>query len=451
LWYVAVFGAIIVVFAVVIFKTFETQRRTSIDNDLKDYAELLVTAVGGESADIDDLFDTMMDASRKKKSKFTTHTFLISSKDSIVFETDILANPKELLRGVESRSPLRHQEFLTTTVKGIEYRVFSKHIQHAQHHGFELLVLTSLQTLNESLDQFQTLLFIIIPVALLLAGGGGWFLARRALRPVHDISVAAAAISSASLEKRVPVGSSKDELSELASTFNAMIDRLYASFKSQQNFIADASHDLRTPLTVIQMELELLLFSSHMEDRTRSAVERSLIEVERLGSLASDLLFLARVDANQISIERTMFRVDELMVECIGQLKQVTEGKNISLQIDIREPVELRGDEMLIRRMLINLLDNAIKYSPYGSTIETAISSDDAKVRIAIQDHGSGISEMELSHIFKRFHRGETARTTRGSGLGLAIVQEITHTHNGRITVESKLNEGTRFEILLPL
>jgi heavy metal sensor kinase len=450
--YVVIFGAIIIIVAAAMYKTFESQRWASIDTDLENYANLLVSGIGGETADISDIFDELLEANKKPKARFRQHRFVLTSKDSIVFETNVLLSSdslREVLGSDEFTSA--PAVFKTVTLRDADYRIYAKLIERKKGQSFHLIVVTSLERMYESLSELRIALLLMIPFSLICAAMAGWYMARRALRPVRDLTSTAAEISSSSLDKRVPLGTSHDELSLLAQTFNDMIARLDATFKSQQQFIADASHDLRTPLTVLQMELELLLLSGTHEERTRIALEKSLIEIDRLTRLATDLLFLARADARQLALERSVFRIDELMLECVGQLKALAEPLGITFLFDMDEPVEISADEGLLRRLLINLLDNALKFSPQDSLISITLSVAENHVAIAIADQGPGIPDVDISRIFNRFHRMESSRTSAGSGLGLAIAKAIADEHGGTIEVDSKPGSGSTFTLVLPL
>jgi heavy metal sensor kinase len=451
-WYMAVFSAIIIIVAVTMYTTYERERREAIDSDLKGYADLLISGSGGESVEISDLFEDMLATNNKTKLKFRAHRFVLTTKDSIVFETNILTSPDSLLRALnEEEDASKGSAFHTVTLNNLEYRTYTKDIPRRRGQGFHLIVITSLERLYESLSELRQLLFLIIPLSIFAAGAGGWFLAKRALRPVRDLTMIASAISSTNLDKRVPIGKSHDELSELATTFNAMISRLDLTFKSQQQFIADASHDLRTPLTVIQMELELLMLGNRTEQETHAALQRSLIELDRLNRLATDLLFLARADAHQLSLNKQPFRLDELLLECASQMNGLAEQKGIVFQINIDSPVEITADESLLRRAIVNIIDNALKFSPEQKKIFIHTGVLDLKAHIEVRDQGPGIPKDELPKIFQRFHRADNARTTKGSGLGLAITSAVILAHGGGIEAESAPGEGTLVKLFLPL
>jgi heavy metal sensor kinase len=449
--YVAIFGAITILVAWVTYNTYEQQRRASIDAELENYASLLMAGVGGQTADINDIFDELLEANKKPKARFKPHRFVLTSKDSIVFETNVLLGSDSLQKVLGSDELTSAATlFKTVSLGEVDYRIFSKEIRRTKGQSFHLIVVTSLERLYESMAELRTSFLLMIPLSLLFAAVAGWYMARRALRPVRAITTTAAAISSSSLDKRVPVNRNNDELSHLAQTFNDMIARLDATFKSQQQFIADASHDLRTPLTVLQMELELLLLSNSHEDHTRTALEKSLIEIDRLTRLASDLLLLARADSHQLKLDKTRFRFDELILECMGQLKELAERKNISFQFNMDEPAEIVADEALIRRLIINLLDNAIKFSPQQSLIRVDLQTESTQTALSIADQGPGIAAEEIPKVFQRFHRAESSRTSAGSGLGLAIAKAVADEHEGAIAVESRPSGGTIFTVTLP-
>jgi heavy metal sensor kinase len=452
LWYVAVFGLILVVVDVVMYTVYASRLRGSVDDDLRSHADLLISGLSGETVELSDLFDDILAANSHPKPGYRGHQFILASSDSIVFETQDFTHPDTLLDRLRRESDDRFARgFHTLALRGAAYRMLVRDIEPGHGKGFQLIVVASLEKVNATLEYLRTLLLVIVPASLIAAGMGGWFMARRALAPVRVITATAAAISSTRLDQRVPVGRSDDELSQLAGTFNEMIARLDATFKSQQQFIADASHDLRTPLTVVQTELELLLFGAKSGGETREALERMLIEVDRLSRLASDLLLLARADARRLEIDARPFRVDELVLECAGQLRGLAERKRVLFRVGIDEPQEIGADESLLRRAIVNIFQNAIAYAPEGSAIEVAVARANGMLRIDVQDRGPGIPAEALPRIFDRFYRVDADRRGTGTGLGLAIVRTVVEAHGGRVEAASEPGRGTKISLLLPV
>ncbi|HKN86969.1 MAG TPA: heavy metal sensor histidine kinase [Nitrospiraceae bacterium] len=312
---------------------------------------------------------------------------------------------------------------------------------------------TSLQPLEETLHRLLMILLITVPLALLASLGGGWFLAGRALRPVETITQAAERIAGGDLTQRLSVSMAQDEIGRLAGTFNAMIGRLEASFQQVRQFTSDASHELRTPLTVLKGETELALRRPRSADDYRLVLESSLEEVDRMSRIVDELLFLSRADLGEIKMESRPVRLDHLFDDLKRQAEVLGHEQAVHIVTGLSEPVTIAGDDMRLRELLLNLLDNAIKYSPRGGRVEMSLVKRDSAARLSISDQGIGMSREEQTHIFDRFYRTDAARayTKKGTGLGLAICKWIVDAHHGTIDVQSEPGKGSVFTVTLPL
>lgn len=312
---------------------------------------------------------------------------------------------------------------------------------------------TSLQPLEETLHRLLIILLITMPLALLASLGGGWFLAGRALRPVEAITQAAERIAGGDLTQRLSVSTAQDEIGRLAGTFNAMIGRLEASFQQVRQFTSDASHELRTPLTVLKGETELALRRPRSADDYRLVLESSLEEVDRMSRIVDELLFLSRADLGEIKMESRPVRLDQIFDDLKRQAEVLGHEQAVHIVAGLSEPVTIAGDDMRLRELLLNLLDNAIKYSPCGGRVEMSLMKHNGAARLSISDHGIGMSREEQAHIFDRFYRTDAARahTKKGTGLGLAICKWIVDAHHGTIDVDSEPNKGSVFTVTLPL
>ena len=232
---------------------------------------------------------------------------------------------------------------------------------------------TSLQPLEETLHRLLIILLITMPLALLASLGGGWFLAGRALRPVEAITQAAERIAGGDLTQRLTVSTAQDEIGRLAGTFNAMIGRLEASFQQVRQFTSDASHELRTPLTVLKGETELALRRPRSAEDYRLVLESSLEEVDRMSRIVDELLFLSRADLGEIKMESRPVRLDHLFDDLKRQAEVLGHEADVHIVTALTEPVTIAGDDMRLRELLLNLLDNAIKYSPHGGRVEMSL------------------------------------------------------------------------------
>lgn len=312
---------------------------------------------------------------------------------------------------------------------------------------------TSLQPLEETLHRLLIILLITMPLALLASLGGGWFLAGRALRPVGAITQAAERIAGGDLTQRLSVSTAQDEIGRLAATFNAMIGRLEASFRQIRQFTSDASHELRTPLTVLKGETELALRRPRSADDYRSVLESSLEEIDRMSRIVDELLFLSRADLGEIKMESRPVRLDQLFDDLKRQAEVLGHEQSVQIVTGMIEPATVAGDDMRLRELVLNLLDNAIKYSPPGGRVEMSVVTQDGTARLSVSDQGIGVSLEEQAHIFDRFYRTDAARahTKKGTGLGLAICQWIVDAHHGTIEVHSEPGKGSTFTVILPL
>jgi heavy metal sensor kinase len=294
-----------------------------------------------------------------------------------------------------------------------------------------------------------------VPLALLLAGAGGYFLASRALRPIDRITHTAQAINSSDLSLRISHTGPADELGRLAATFDEMLDRLQAAFDRERRFTADAAHELRTPLTALKGRIGVTLSQPREAAEYGDSLQEMERQVDRLIRLGSDLLFIARLDQGQVKRRHDPIALDDLLAAVVEQLRPLAEVKTISLPEPDARGLTVPGDMDLMIRLFLNLLDNAIKFTPPGGRVWVETLRSGEQVTIAIRDTGPGIPAEHQAHLFERFYRvgGDRSRTDGqgGAGLGLAIAHEIARAHGGSLRVESTLDEGTTFFLKLPL
>ncbi len=312
---------------------------------------------------------------------------------------------------------------------------------------------TSLESVQETLKNLQIFMFAAIPSVLLIATLFGRFMARRALKPVAKIIQTAREVTDGvDLSKRIPVPEVQDEIGQLATTFNDMLDRLDGSFKQIQQFSSDASHELRTPLTVLQGQNELILNKQRNAKEYQEVISSNLEEINYMSKVLEDLFVLSRSDENQIQLDCKPMDLREIIDEVYKHAEALAADKNIRIAIAFLEPVSINGDPVRLRQMVWNILHNAIKYTPPGKQIKISLEDQGESAYLTVQDTGIGISEEDLPHIFDRFFRVDKARSRKegGSGLGLSICKHIVEAHKGRIDVESELGKGTKFKIRLP-
>lgn len=318
-----------------------------------------------------------------------------------------------------------------------------------------LQVAQSLDTVEQTLDELRGAFLVFGPPALLLLVGAGWLLVGWALSPVTRITRAVRRINAENLSQRLPVARGHDEIAQLAETFNEMLARLEDSFLKIKQFSGDASHELRTPLTIIRGETEVALLWAKDTDEMRRVLQSNLDEIDRMGRIINDLLTLAKSEAGEMPLEMKEFSLSDLVQELYLQGRTLGEAKqmDVSLQLDVSEEIRIRGDELRLRQMFLNLISNAIKYTPDQGRVVVSLATDDGQAVVTVRDSGIGIPAEHLPHIFSRFYRIDKARNREdgGTGLGLAIVKWIVEVHDGKIRVTSNPGQGSIFTVYLPV
>jgi len=306
-----------------------------------------------------------------------------------------------------------------------------------------------------TLERLRVVLATLSPLALLAMALGGWFLAGRALGPVVRISRSVQRISAENLSERLPVGKTGDEISGLAAGFNDMLARLEESFGRIKQFSGDASHELRTPLTILKGETEVALRWAKTTEEFRNMLDSNLEEINRMERIIEDLLLLAKSESGGLPMEKKPVSLSDLMQEIYLQASSLHEEKtlDVRLNFEVDGEVLILGDELRLRQLFLNLISNAVKYTPEPGQVEISLRVEDGYAEISISDTGIGIPSDHLPHIFERFYRVDEARNRAvgGAGIGLAIVKWVVEAHDGRINGQSLPNVGTTFRIELPL
>jgi heavy metal sensor kinase len=342
---------------------------------------------------------------------------------------------------------------------GILLRFAVQRIQIApQGPTYMVAICQSFETVNEELAALRQVFYVTVPLVLLLAGLGGWLLARKSLAPVVTMSDTASRMSAENLDHRLPVANPRDELGQLATTFNDLLARLNAAFAQQRQFMADASHEMRTPLHVVRTAAEVTLEQSHREEEEyRDALITINDQATRLTQMVEEMFTLARADAGRRPIDQCDFYLDELVAQAARAAAILAASKGITVQLAQTTETLYRGDENLLRQLLLNLLDNAIKYTPDGGRINLKLDRKDNSYIITVADTGTGIPEEAQAHIFERFYRADKARTRAafnghgsGAGLGLSIARWVAQAHGGNIKLERSASSGSTFVVSLP-
>ncbi len=317
----------------------------------------------------------------------------------------------------------------------------------------KILVAVPVESVEQTLASLMSVLSWMGPLVVLLAFVGGVFLSKQSLAKVNQVTDIARRISADRLSARIPSHDVDDEIGRLIETFNGMIARLDSSFELMKQFSADASHELRTPLTVLRTQLETALASRTSPSELKKIVAQCLDEALRMGSILENLLLLGRGDSGQPAIKHERVRLDELMRDTYDETVILASQKSIEVKIENTDNVLIWGDRERLRQMILNLVDNAIKYSGEKSTITLSLAKNDGGAAMVVRDQGIGIPKSEIARIFDRFYRVDRARsrTLGGSGLGLAIVKWIVDAHGGTIAVKSGVDKGSEFTVTLPV
>jgi heavy metal sensor kinase len=319
--------------------------------------------------------------------------------------------------------------------------------------NFTYLVGYPLSDLRDLLDSLYLIFLILIPIALAVSVFGGFALAKKSLQPVEDITTRARRITAENLDQTVPVRSPDDEIGRLAATINDMIGRLHESFARIKQFSADASHELRTPLTIIRGEIELALRKTQSTDEYRLILESTLEEILRMTVIVDNLLLLAKADQGIYQAEFSQVDLASLVDELYEDSEVLAEPKHISVTLKEKSPITIVGDRLRLRQLFLNLIDNAIKYTPEGGAVILSVVRHDGVAQFRVEDTGIGIAPEELGRIFDRFYRVDKARSRElgGSGLGLSIARWIAELHRGEIAVTSEPQKGSTFTVSLPI
>ena len=337
---------------------------------------------------------------------------------------------------------------------GQAVRLYSTALFHDDQPFAILQVGESQGRIRGTLRDVASALLLLVPFVLLLGAFGSYWLASRAFAPIHHLTSTARQIKAGDLSQRVPVPKAHDEVHDLAVTLNEMIERLEASFLRQQRFVADASHELRTPIAAIRSKTDVTLMETASVQEYVSVLQTINGEAERLSHLISDLLALARADEGQAPLERETVRLD-LLAQAVAANSEFLAGeRGIHMELQVSEPVTILGDEPRLIQAIMNLLDNALIYTPRGGCVQLKVEGDDTTARIIVHDTGEGIAEKHLPHIFERFYRCDPARKRReggSSGLGLTIVAWVVRAHGGTINVFSQVGHGSTFTVAIPV
>lgn len=338
-------------------------------------------------------------------------------------------------------------------------RIFSKKVKDADGNEYLLQIGVSMENIDTTLVNVLVKFLSVWPLLLVIISFMGYYFVKRSFRPIRDIVATARSITAEDLSRRINTVESADEIGKLADTLNDMIGRIQRSFEQVRQFSDDVAHELRTPITVIKGEIEVALRSRRSADDYVETLRSLLEETEKLGVIIDNLLFLSRMDSKRIMVTFREMDLDLLVMDVYEEFCVQAREKNIALNLSRVDEIPIRGEEGLLRRLFVNLFQNAIKYTSPGGSIDVTLTAPNEtgdgkgmKAIFIITDTGAGIPRKDLPRIFDRFYRVDKSRSgkTGGSGLGLTIVKKILDIHGGKITVKSRPGMGTSFYLFFP-
>ncbi len=459
-WYAGVLALTLGVFAVLTYLLFSYTLENQTNRTLSEVAGVFETTANREIEDEDKVLDSksgdeaLRDAATELGFKdyqvfaFSPDKRLIAATKSADSDSQISVVAAE--NQIRSFTPGTNGNYFDFQNDNETFRAFYYAFK-VRNQSYQLLAVHSLDDQQELLLQVRYAFLISVPLALLAASFGGYFLAKKSLAPLSEMSQKAEDITAKNLHERLPVKNERDELGSLASKFNELLSRLDKSFEQQRRFMADASHELRTPVAIVRGEADVIL-GKEKRDESEYRESFSIVqsEAERMTRIIEDLFTLARVDAGQQPLRKETVYLDEILSEAVKSFRTVAKSRNITLEFETPEEMKLSGDSQLLRRLFSNLIDNALKHAK--SHVKVSAEKRNNFFEINVADDGAGISPEAQPHIFERFYRADKARSRdekaqigSGAGLGLAISRFIAEAHDGNLSLAKSDVSGSTF------
>ncbi len=450
LWYVLVLATLLASYAGVASLFLFLSLREDFDHNLLQDVETVEGMLTKESNGLVSLHASHPDAAEPRIGHFIE---VWSPEGSLLYRSaalqgQTLGSPPGPEEGLHDPTPAT-----TQLPNGTRVRLASS-VYHVEDQRVVLRVAYSEERLWRELGEFGEVLLLGFPIAVLLAGFGGYALARKALSPIDMMAIQTKKISAEKLGDRLSIENPEDELGKLGTVFNDMLGRLQAAFDQLRRFTADASHELRTPLTAIRSVGEVALQDQRSPAEYRDVIGSMLEEVDRLTRLSESLLALSRADAGHVQLQREDIPLVDLAKEASSVVEVLAEEKRQQIDIEGDPNLFVFVDRLILRQAMVNLLDNAIKYSPPGSQILVRVQSEgDKQVFLDVVDQGPGIPSEHQAYVFDRFYRVDRARTREwgGAGLGLSITRWAVEAHGGDISFKSEEGQGSTFRVSLPV
>ncbi|MEW6649651.1 MAG: ATP-binding protein [Chloroflexota bacterium] len=443
LTYTTLIGVVLLLFGLLIFTIIDRVLIDQIDSRLNQAATQIITRLKVSPAN-----------------QFNVRQLVgYQPTENLIFQVWDLEQRLQLSRPAGLQQPLDEsgirigQQFYSSqSLNNVRLRVLSVPLRTTRGPVGYLQVGLSLALLDITRNTLATVLVVLTITLMIVVMLTTWALTGEALNQLGMVTNLATQITQADdLSRRIPVtNASQDEVGRLIQAFNQTLERLEKLFDSQRRFLADVSHELRTPLTVIKGEVGLMRLTNQPDEESLGNVER---EVDRLTRLVGDLLLLAQAESGKLPLEFQSVELDTVLLEVLQQMR-ILSGDKLDVQLTEIDQVLIQGDRDQLKQVLLNLISNAITYTPAGGEVRLSLRQMEGQAQVIVEDNGRGISAEDLPHIFNRFYRADPARKRSGNsgfGLGLSIAQWIVQRHGGKIEVESQLGQGTRFTVYLPL
>lgn len=448
LWYLLVFSGLLIIFSLYIYSVVSRDMHNRFDASLLRTSQSMANYFSefrDRESDADEANETIsqLKEGRESAAIFREGQLLATNNEDV--EAAISST-----RILETSGPERKSAFATEPNLNKRLVVFP-----FQYNGVNYMsaVFEPLDKLEAQIGHVRKLFLFGLSAALLLGAVGGFLLAQKSLAPMVNISEQAEHISARNLSERLKITNPDDELGRLAGVFNELLSRLDASFGVMREFMADASHELRTPLTIIHGEAQVSLSRIHTENEYRQSLGIIRDQAKRMGNIVSDMLALARADAGEQHLLMEDLYLNDLVIESCQAAQALAVPKRIQLSCEALEDLVFHGNEELLQRMIVNLVDNAIRYTPEGGSVSVKLTSNSSCSQLVVSDTGIGIPPESIGRVFDRFYRVRDVPTLAngGSGLGLSIVKLAAESHRGSVALVSKPGQGSTFTVTLSL
>ncbi len=453
LWYGGILALILVTFCGFVYMYFQSSLQKSIDHKIKSIAEVLSSSMTEtHSQSLFGNFERYLENTLGKKPKGKFIQIIDASGKIGARLNDLEAEAVPVSFTTLERALRGEIVYETIETARPRLRMITMPI-------LENKKVTSIVQVGSSLEEFEDTmkrLLIIMIVSIITATGGtivvGYFMAKKTMKPVDQIRRTAVKITSSNLDERIELKGRKDELGRLAETFNAMIARLKDSFQRINQFSIDVSHELKTPLTILKGETELALRKERTNEEYKKSLQSNLEEIDRMSRIIDDLLLLSKAETKDIRLNLEKVDLRDLLADVCLNMKIFGENKGVEIIARDLDDIRIIGDELKLRRMITNIVENGIKYGHSGGYVAVSSHKQNGYACINVKDNGPGISSGDIKYIFDRFYRADRSRKrASGSGLGLSISKWIAQAHRGTIEVESTPAAGSLFTIKLPM